>query len=71
MSENKSVSLMLSIPKNFREKLRIMAAELNLKNPDQVTSASTIAKEIICEFLALDRESKIKESEGSCKNGQE
>ena len=51
MSENKPVPLMLSIPKSFRDKLRMMAAEQNLKNPDQVTSASTIAREIICEYL--------------------
>lgn len=29
-----------------------MAAEQNLKDPDKVTSASTIAKEIVCDFLA-------------------
>ena len=51
MSENKPVPLMLSIPKSFRDKLRTMAAEQNLENPDQVTSASTIAKEIICEYI--------------------
>jgi len=51
MNENKQVALMLSIPKSFRDKLRTMAAEQNLQNPDQVTSASTIAKEILCEYL--------------------
>ena len=51
MSKNKPVPLMLSIPKNCRDKLRMMAAEQNLENPDQVTSASTIAKKIICEYL--------------------
>jgi hypothetical protein len=51
MPENKSVPLMLSIPKRFRDKLRIMAAELNLKNPNQVTSASTIAREIVCAYF--------------------
>ena len=68
MSENKPVSLMLSIPKSFRDKLRKMAAEQNLKNPDQVTSASTIAREIVCEYLALDRGLKIKEAEGGFEN---
>ena len=51
MSENKPVPLMLSIPKSFRDKLRKMAAEQNLKNPDQVTSASTIAREIVCAYF--------------------
>ncbi len=68
MPENKPVPLMLSIPKSFRDKLRKMAAELNLKNPDQVTSASTIAKEIICEHLSMGRESETKEAEGGRKN---
>jgi hypothetical protein len=38
---------MLSIPKGFQDKLRKMAAEQNVKNPIQVTPASTIGKEII------------------------
>jgi len=52
MNENKQVALMLSIPKSFRDKLRTMAAEQNLQNPDQVTSASTLAKEILCDHLS-------------------
>jgi hypothetical protein len=71
MEENQKVSLMLNIPKSFRDKLRKMAAEQNLNNPDQVTSASTIAKEIICEHLSMDLESKIKKSEEGCKNEHE
>jgi hypothetical protein len=51
MPENKPVPLMLSIPKSFRDKLRIMAAEQNLRDQDQVTSASTIAKEIVCAYF--------------------
>jgi len=51
MEDNKKVSLMLNIPKSFRDKLRKMAAEQNLKNPDQVTSASTIAREIVCAYF--------------------
>ena len=51
MPENKPVPLMLSIPKAYRDQLRKMAAEQNLKNPNQVTSASTLAKEIICGYL--------------------
>ena len=51
MPENKPVPLMLSIPKSFRDKLRKMAAGLNLENPDQVTSASTIAREIGCAYF--------------------
>ena len=51
MKENKPVPLMLSIPKSFRDELRKMAAEQNLKNIDQVTSASTIAREIVCAYF--------------------
>ena len=51
MKESKQVPVMLSIPKVYRDKLRIMAAELNLKNPDLVTSASRIAREIVCAFF--------------------
>ena len=51
MKDSKQVPLMLSIPKVYRDKLRKLAAGQNLENPNQVTSASTIAREIICERL--------------------
>ena len=51
MQKTKGVPLMLSIPKECRDKLREIAARQNLDNPDQVTSASTIAKQIICNHL--------------------
>jgi hypothetical protein len=51
MPENKPVPLMLSIPKSLRNKLRTMAAKQNLKNPDQVTSASTIGREIVSAYF--------------------
>jgi len=51
MSKSKQVPLMLSIPKEYRDKLRTMAARKNLENPDKVTSASQIGREIICDFL--------------------
>jgi hypothetical protein len=62
MNQIKSVPMMISLPKEYRDKLRTMAAEQNLNNPDQVTSAATIAKEIICEHLSIDREAKEKET---------
>jgi hypothetical protein len=62
MSKSKLVPMMISLPKEFRDKLRTMAAEQNFNNPDQVTSAATIAKEIICERLSIDREAKEKET---------
>jgi len=51
MPKERGLPLMLSIPKDCRDKLREMAARQNLENMDQVTSASTIAREIICRYL--------------------
>jgi hypothetical protein len=51
MSIYEKVSLTISINKEYRDRLRTMAAEKNLLDPDQITSASTIAREIICEKL--------------------
>ena len=70
MAKSKLVPMMISLPKEYRDKLRMMAAKQNLMNPDQVTSAATIAKEIICEQLSIDREPKIEESEGGNRNEQ-
>lgn len=49
--EIKKVPLMLSVPKNYRDQLRRMAAEHNLKNPDNPTFAATLATVILCEYL--------------------
>jgi hypothetical protein len=68
MSKSKLVPMMISLPKEFRDKLRTMAAEQNFKNPDQVTSAATIAKEIICEHLSMGRQSEIEENGGVSEN---
>jgi hypothetical protein len=51
MYQEEKVSLTISIPKNYRDRLRTMAAKQNLHDPDQLTSASTIAREIICEHI--------------------
>ena len=64
MAKSKLVPMMISLPKEYRDKLRTMAAEQNFINPDQVTSAATIAKEIICEHLSIDRETKVEENIG-------
>jgi len=55
MSDKKQilqVPLMLSVPQEIRDLLRIMAAKENLKNPGQVTSAAQIGRKIICQYLA-------------------
>ena len=51
MSIEEKVSLTISINKEYRDRLRTMAAEQNLQDPDKVTSASTLAKEIISKHL--------------------
>ena len=69
MAKSKLVPMMISLPKEYRDKLRTMAAEQNFNNPDQVTSAATIAKEIICGHLSINQESEEKEKIGGRKNG--
>ena len=64
MAKSKLVPMMISLPKEFRDKLRMMAAEQNFINTDSVTSAATIAKEIICKHLSIDQESETKKIGG-------
>jgi hypothetical protein len=48
---NRQVALMLSVPPECRDKLRQMAAEQNLRNTQRVTSASSIARELVIEGI--------------------
>ena len=48
----KQVPLMLTVPKECRDRLRKMAAERNLQNPNKVVAASTIARDLLVEFLS-------------------
>ncbi len=45
---------MLTLPKKIRNKLREISAKENLKNPDKVTSAAQIGREIIINFFKKD-----------------
>jgi len=67
MPKERGLPLMLSIPKECRDKLREIAARQNLDNPDQVTSASTIAKQIICNHLEQTQFETSKPKEESMK----
>ena len=49
--KSEKVPFMLSIPKQYRDQLRKMAAEQNFKNPDRQTFAATIATKVLCEYL--------------------
>jgi hypothetical protein len=56
MTTDRKVSITISIEKGYRDQLRTMAAKRNLHDPDQLTTASTIAREIISEHIdGLDR----------------
>ena len=68
MSKEEKVSVTISIDKSYKDKLRIIAAEQNLKNPNQVTSASTLAKEIICGYLDKLTSEEIEENRGVYEN---
>ena len=51
MNQTKQVPMMLSLPQEARDKLRILAAEQNLRNPNRVTAAATIARELVLEGI--------------------
>ena len=51
MKTDRKVSITISVSKTYRDQLRTMAARRNFHDPDQLTSASTIAREIICENI--------------------
>jgi len=51
MGNKSSVPLYLSIPEEYKEKLVIMAAKQNIKNPKRIATASALGREIICHFL--------------------
>jgi len=51
MAETRTISIMLSIPKMYRDLLRRIAAKKNIKNPDENTTVSGLSRKIICEYL--------------------
>ena len=48
---NRQVPLMLSVPRECRDALRMMAAKRNLQNPAKVTAAASIARELVLEGI--------------------
>ncbi|MEE4605944.1 MAG: hypothetical protein V2J65_32005 [Desulfobacteraceae bacterium] len=69
MTIEEKVSLTIAIPKSYRDYLRTMAAQQNLRDPGQITSASTIAREIICEYIDnLNRTNASSEAESPIAN---
>ena len=51
MGNKSSVPLYLSIPEEYKDKLVIMAAKQNIKNPKRIATASALGREIICHYL--------------------
>ena len=51
MTKSALIPLMLSVPQDIRDELRRMAAQRNLENPDQVTSAAQIGRQILCDYF--------------------
>ena len=75
MSLEEKVSLTISIAKSYRDRLRTIAARRNLHNLDQLTSASTIAREIICdqidELERVEADFQATDTESSHERGSE
>ena len=51
METDALVSITISVPKKYRDKLRKIVAQANLENPDKVTSLSELGREIFCGHL--------------------
>ena len=57
MKTERLVSITISIPKSYRDKLRKIVAQGNLVNPDEVTSLSEFGRQIFCGYLqGLEKE---------------
>lgn len=64
MSYQKNVSMMITLPKHYRNLLRTLVAEANLKDQDRVLTASQLVREIVCQYLD-------KELQNSAKSGED
>ena len=51
MKENKSVPIMLTVPKDKRDQLKKLVSTINLKNPDANKTISGLSREIIENYL--------------------
>jgi len=65
-NKSQTVQILLTIPKSYRDRLRTLAAEENLRNPDHVVTGSYLAKEFLCESLDKHLQDK-KESRGEAR----
>ena len=63
MTTEKVISVTIAIPKSYRELLRRLALEANMKNPDHTVTVSQIGREIVCEYLRKIMEEKERSNE--------
>ena len=61
MDAERLVSITISIPKVYRDQLRRLIAESNLKNPDELTSLSEFVRDIIVGYLSELTKTEVKE----------
>jgi len=53
MSKSRQVPMMISLPPEARDKLRIFAAESNMRNPHRVATAAGLAREMVLEAIEM------------------
>jgi hypothetical protein len=51
MTDDRTVSLTISLPKHYRDLLRKKAAEWSMTNPDELLTGARIARDIVIEYL--------------------
>jgi hypothetical protein len=51
MSENQNATILVTMPRPYRDLLRKMAAERNLVTPEKVVTAAGLCREIVCMYF--------------------
>jgi len=51
MTTEKVISVIIAVPKPYRDLLRRLVLEANMKNPDHTVTVSQIGREIVVEHL--------------------
>ena len=59
MGTEAKIAMMISVEREYRDRLRKIAAEQNLKDPSKVRTASGIVRDIVYEYLDQLNEGRI------------
>ena len=51
METEKLVSITIAIPKRYRDHMRKIVAQTNLRNPEEVATLSKLGRKIFCQYL--------------------